>query len=128
MPLSMYRRMNQSDEDAARREVSQLVLKGLISVEGSRRGTVCRLAQSSSPRSENSEGNRSVLSDLERALLDALTLAGTPWSALVLAESTGRSRQVVLRAMRRLMSFGLVGATTTSKTSIRRRYKAVHPR
>jgi len=92
MPLSIYRRMNQSDEDAARREVSQLVLKGLISVEGSRRGTVCRLAQSSSPRSENSEGNRSVLSDLERALLDALTVAGTPRSALVLAESTGRSR------------------------------------
>ncbi|MDI3298792.1 MAG: ATP-binding protein [Bacillota bacterium] len=113
-----YRLLGQVDSRQAARELKELVAEGLLETVGRRGGTYYVLSQFVTR--EDLQG--ALLGEIEERVLGLLRRLG-PLRTGELAEQTGLSRPTVARALRRLMSEGLVEPTQSDPHAPNRRYR-----
>lgn len=123
MDNETYRRVAGVDSQVARRELRDLVSRGLVAQVGSNRWTRYQLATARVPLASTAQRVRSRRADRRQQLL--MELAGGPLSRSELGHRTGLSTTGVRRWLSILREEGLVEATEETVRSPSVRYRRV---
>lgn len=123
MDNETYRRVAGVDSQVARRELRDLVSRGLVAQVGSNRWTRYQLATARVPLASTAQRVRSRRADRRQQLL--MELAGGPLSRSELGHRTGLSTTGVRRWLSILRDEGLVEATEETVRSPSVRYRRV---